>query len=952
MEINNDISANPELQFAQTDLQVAEKTIAALKNGRNIRGKFVSKKDLPAAKKAANKALDSALTRIAKIEQKTVIASAKSKAKAEAEAKKLQRAAEQQTAKAQKEQAAATAKSQRIAEQQIAKAQKEQAAAAARSQKQQDRDAARLAGMVSTSSTATATMDPPKSVEETEKNISNKIGLLESLKAQRQAQGYKSDALEDYIIGTSEQQGVRSTVEDYIRENRDKFNQDDPAGAAAYELMEETVALSEASLDASHEEAKSIYAELNFIRELAKKTQGDQGEIAKKLQEIIAPVEAQLKKKSSFKAFLTEKASDFKKTIPERIASKIPVVGGILGDFLQQKRISREKMERYTGGLQKQISRKGKRGEGLDIGPQKRQGFSDLGGTPAANIPGMLAGTESPQSSPASPQTGTPSTLGELLKEVSQIRKLLQSKFALESDTSDTVELQKRESELEGLGAEKPIKGEAKKGGGMLSSLRNMLGMGGGEGILSRIASGAGSVGTALLGAPSLAMRGLRGAGGLAMRGLRGAGGLAMKGLRGAGGLISKFGGAKSLELFKTTSLYKDTASIGKSVSGVAKGAMNLGKSALGGVANLGKSAIGGVSEAASGVAKGAMNLGKSALGGVANLGKSAIGGVTNIGKSAVSGIANSSVAKGAMNIGKSAVSGVANLGKSVLGGASQAASGVASTGGGFFSNLAAKAGSALSSMNPVKGLSSFIGKNAGKVAKSIVSFPGLGAVISTVMGAVDIASIKSDPELSVDEKKEKIGRSIVGTLGQALGTIGGGALGTLIPVPGIGTLVGTLGGGWVGGKLAEMLADQIGGKGIYDMVASIPGVGSLIEVGGTEDQKTGKEAENAITAAASATGAAAAGEGGASSSTTVEGKVTNPATANTTVGRMVAQATAEQNGLNEARNMPTATGGNTNNTANVQNKISNTTNNFNDDIRIRNNEPTIKQMQAYSIMP
>ena len=895
METNNDISADPELQFAQNDLQIAEKTIAALKNGRNIRGKFISKKDLPTEKKAANKALASALTRIKKIEQKKVIALAKSKAKAEAEAKKLQIAAERQTAKAQKD----------------------QAAAAARSQKQQEKNSARSAGMASTASTATATMDPPKSVEETEKNISTKIGLLESLKAQRQAQGYKSDALEDYIIGTSEKQGVRSTVEDYIRENRDKFNQDDPAGAAAYELMEETVKLSEESLDASHEEAKRIYAELNFIRELAKKTQGDQGEIAKKLQDIIAPIEAQLKKKSSFKAFLTEKASDFKKTIPERIASKIPVVGGILGDFLQQKRISREKMELYTGGLQKQISRRGKRGEGLDIGVQKRQGFSDIGGTPAANIPGMLAGTASPQSS--SPVTGTNSTLGELLKEVSEIRKLLQNKFAPESDTSDTLELQKRESELEGLGAEKSIKGEAKKGGGMLSSLRNMLGMGGGEGILSRIASGVGSIGTAILGAPSLAM----------------------KGLRGAGGLISKFGGKQSLEFLKTTSLYKDTASIGKSVSGVAKGALNLGKSALSGAG-----------QAVSGIAKGAMNLGKSAVDGVANLGKSALSGA---------GQAVSSVAKGAMNLGKSAISGIANtsvakgavnLGKSALGGAGQAASGVVSTGGGFFSNLAAKAGSALSSMNPAKGLSSFIGKNAGKVAKSIVSFPGLGAVISTVMGAVDIASIKSDPELSVDEKKEKIGRSIVGTLGQALGTIGGGALGTLIPVPGIGTLVGTLGGGWVGGKLAEMLADQIGGKGIYDMVASIPGVGSLIEVGGTEDQKTGKEAENAITAAASATGAGIAGEGGTSSSTTVEGKVTNPATANTTVGRMVAQATAEQNGLNEARNMPTATGGNTSNTANVQNKISNTTNNFNDDIRIRNNEPTIKQMQAYSIMP
>ena len=86
METNNDISADPELQFAQNDLRIAEKTVAALKNGRNIRGNFISKKDLPAAKKAANKALASALTRVTKIEQKKVIASAKSKAKAEAEA--------------------------------------------------------------------------------------------------------------------------------------------------------------------------------------------------------------------------------------------------------------------------------------------------------------------------------------------------------------------------------------------------------------------------------------------------------------------------------------------------------------------------------------------------------------------------------------------------------------------------------------------------------------------------------------------------------------------------------------------------------------------------------------------------------------------------------------------------------------------------------------------------
>ena len=636
-----------------------------------------------------------------------------------------------------------------------------------------------------------------------EKEIAKQIGLLESLIKQRSAMGFESSELENYVVGMKGQKGVRSVVEDYIRSNRDKFNQEDPAGAAAYELMEEAVALSESALNASHDEAKRIYAKLNFIRELAKNTQGEQGDIANQLQEIISPVEKQLKKKSSFKAFLTEKASEFKKTIPEKIASKIPVVGGLLGEFLKKKRQDREEIEQYTGTLQKKIARKGRSGEGLNV--SGKRGFGEIGGTSAADIPGMLAGTASPQSSSA--VTGTASTLGGILKEVSEIRKMLQSKFAPESDAA---ELTKRESELEGLGVGKTAKGEAKKGGGMLSSLKNMLGMGGGEGILSRIASGAGSVGTALLGAPSLAKKGLGGAGKLAMKGLGGAGSM-----------------------------------IGKAAGGVGK----------------------------------------------------------------------------------------------MLGGA-----------GGFLSNLAGKAGSALGGMNPVKGLASFIGKNAKTVVKSIATLPGLGALLTTAVAALDISSIKSNPDLSPDEKKDQIGKTLIGALGQALGMAGGGALGTLIPFPGIGTMIGMAGGGFVGEKLAELLGDQIGGKGIYDMVASLPVVGSMIEVGGAEDQKTEKEAGSAITAAASATGTAA--EGGASSSTTVEGKVTNPATANTTVGRMVAQATAEQNGLNEARNMPTPTGGNTNNTANVQNKISNTTNNFNDDIRIRNNEPTIKQMQAYSIMP
>jgi hypothetical protein len=199
-------------------------------------------------------------------------------------------------------------------------------------------------------------------------------------------------------------------------------------------------------------------------------------------------------------------------------------------------------------------------------------------------------------------------------------------------------------------------------------------------------------------------------------------------------------------------------------------------------------------------------------------------------------------------------------------------------------------------------------------------------------MGFLDIKSIKNDPELSPDEKKERIGRTLVGTLGQALGSVGGGALGSLA-LPGIGTLLGTFGGMWVGEKLAGLLADAIGGRGIYDMVASIPGVGSLIEVGGAEDQKDNAGAE------------------GQTIGTEATGTISAPATPNTTVGKMVQQHNAEMSALEAERGaaVGTATKPSVNNNAVVQTKVSNTTNNFNDDLRIRNNEPTLKTMQMAS---
>ena len=87
--------------------------------------------------------------------------------------------------------------------------------------------------------------------EAIEKQTVSQIGLLEALIKQRQEMGFETSELEKYVIGIGDQRGVRSVVEEFIKENSEKFNREDPAGAAAFKLMEETVTLSETSMRAS-----------------------------------------------------------------------------------------------------------------------------------------------------------------------------------------------------------------------------------------------------------------------------------------------------------------------------------------------------------------------------------------------------------------------------------------------------------------------------------------------------------------------------------------------------------------------------------------------------------------------------------------------------------------------------------------------------------------------------
>ena len=319
-----------------------------------------------------------------------------------------------------------------------------------------------------------------KEVAVSDAEVAEKINFLQAILNERKALGIETSELEEYVVGTAQKQGMRSIVETFISENREQFNQDDPAGAAAYELMKEAVVLSEASMKASFDDAKKIYAQLQFIRKVAANAKGKNAALAKQMEDIIAPVEAQLKKRTSFAAFIKDKAESFKKTLPERLAAKVPVVGGLLSGFLRDKREAQESIEMLSGRIQENVSRGGQKGKDLDIddvgSPRRGGGTGMMGGTRASDIPGLDVGGAG---------KGIPSTLGAIYKEVTKIRSIIESKFApVESDSAEVIA---REAELEGnhvvggkisKDAAKMVMGESGGGGGgfLSSLLSNLLG--------------------------------------------------------------------------------------------------------------------------------------------------------------------------------------------------------------------------------------------------------------------------------------------------------------------------------------------------------------------------------------------------------------------------------------------------------------------------------------------
>ena len=326
---------------------------------------------------------------------------------------------------------------------------------------------------------------PPKTTSSGKKRASGskspsrrkkKVSLTEALIQQRSQMGFESSKLEDFVIGLKGNTGLRAQVEEFLEEYPYLFDVQTESGAAAFELMDEALRLSEQSLKADRQLSSEIYAKLNFLRKVASQTQGDQSEVAKKLQELIAPVEEQLKKKSSFTAFLKQRGSSFLKSIPERLVSKIPVIGGVISDYMGERRKQTEELQSFTGSIQEQIARRGKTSGGLFLPGKGTRGsaasaMTAMGGTRASSV---FGGLDSRSGGGADKKLETiSSVLNKIHDNVSDIKKLL--------IRSSTKGLTDREAELEG------------KRNSMLSSLTKAI-MG------SRGSGGSGSGGSFLSG--------------------------------------------------------------------------------------------------------------------------------------------------------------------------------------------------------------------------------------------------------------------------------------------------------------------------------------------------------------------------------------------------------------------------------------------------------------------
>ena len=671
----------------------------------------------------------------------------------------------------------------------------------------------------------------PPEVEKAYTEIDAKIGLLEALlEQQRQLSGGDTE-LSMAVLGKGGAKGVRSQIEELVRTERERLQDlDDPNNAANFAVIESALSLSERAVRSKdRKEQVDIYNKLKFIRETAEKTTGEKSDITKKIAEIIKPVEGVLQKKTGFGAFVKESLAQKVKSIPEMVVSQIPLVGGLLGEYMAEKRAGREELEAYAGRRIESISQAGKKQNELERILMGRGMGGGFAGSPTPPFPGartvgsVFGGAAGGRL--AGMAGGDVGVLGQIAADVRAIKE------GVIGNKSGTESLKKKEEALKNVTAaakadekQKGLFGGLGKtlsgllgGGGLLGMLGGVVGMGGGgegqPGILSSVTDWASDKATDW-------------------------------------GLKKAWQGTKNLA--------------GKAWQGT-KSMLGMGAS----------SAEGAVGTAAKTAAE-SKSWWSSAWEGTKNMASKGWEGA------------------------KSAGSAVVEAGKSVASEATQIAEAVA---------------------NP----SVFLKTNMGKILSGMKSLGPITAAIEGIIGAFNIYSIKNDPNISPEDKKQAIGAEISKRFGSAIGGIIGGGLGTAIGPVGtvLGGMAGALGGEWIGDQIASL----VGPKGIYDFVSSIPVVGDSIKVEGNTPT--------------------------AETPTQTTGSISPASTTSTAVGQQAAAMETSRRGVEETK-AQAAQGqtqamaqSNTRASVNQINNQSNTVvNNYNDDLRVRNSEATLKSME------
>lgn len=323
------------------------------------------------------------------------------------------------------------------------------------------------------SATAVVPVGPTTTPETVREEISGfRKALLQTMKDL----GAEESQIQDAVLD-----GLRETAEKLVAENEDIFGkrmEKTVEQSAAYELFEGVVRLGEAAAKAKTvSEKRKILQRLRTYKSVVGKVftggDGKKSAIAQKLLQMIETIETPLSKESGKRAAIKEGIQDYLKTVPERMAKKIPLIGGMLGGFLQRRRERKEDEAEALSSLTEEISRAGR----TSLYGRKGGGIDGL--ETGSGVDGLEAGLNTTDMTPPAPGLtsisslpkrgmgfvkGSIETLGAILSQVKDIKKILLDQF----DPSEE-ELKKEEAKREGEDVQND----------MISKLKKMMGGGG-----------------------------------------------------------------------------------------------------------------------------------------------------------------------------------------------------------------------------------------------------------------------------------------------------------------------------------------------------------------------------------------------------------------------------------------------------------------------------------------